>query len=169
MSEPTPACPHMPGYGLEGATSAPGERLPWSRVSELLAAARCYWVCTTRPDGRPHAVPVWGLWLDNVFYFSTSRRSRKARNIAANPNVVVHLESGDPAVILEGTATDIADPPLLARFAEVYEAKYDWRPGDGGWAEFLRGSAVYAVRPRVGFTFQEDLANTATRWRFEEA
>ncbi len=28
-----------------------------------------YWICTTRPDGRPHSIPVWGFWLDGGLYF----------------------------------------------------------------------------------------------------
>jgi PPOX class probable F420-dependent enzyme len=160
----------MPGYGLEGAASAPGERLPWSRVSELIAGARNYWIATARPDGRPHAVPVWGVWIDGVFYFSTGLRSRKARNIAANPQVALHIESGDAAIVLEGRAEQIDLDEALARFVEPYEEKYEWHPkvGTGGWAEFLRRSAVYAVRPRTALSFTEDLPETATRWRFTE-
>lgn len=168
---PEPDRPYMPGYGLEQATSAPGERLPWERVQQLLEEARNYWVVTVRPDGRPHAMPVWGLWLDGAIYFSTGRRSRKARNFAANPEVVVHLESGDPAVIIEGTVAEVTDAGTLRHFAEVYERKYNWRvaegePGSPSWQQMLRGSGIYVVRPRVLFAFGEGLADTATRWRF---
>jgi len=58
-------------------------------------------------DGLPHAVPVWGVWVDGALYFGTDRRSRKARNLATNQGAVVHLESGDDAVILEGFAEEI--------------------------------------------------------------
>lgn len=163
---PDPSRPYMPGYGLDGATSPPGQRLPWSRVEEILASSRNYWVGTTWPGGRPHAVPVWGLWLDSAFYFSTGRRTRKARNLAANPEIVVHIESLDIAVILEGAAEVISDPSLFDRFVAAYEAKYDWRPESGTWADFLQAGPLYAVRPRVAFSFTEDLAETATRWRF---
>src|SRR4051794_25481300 len=97
---PTPArtpTPHRPGfapgYGIDG--SSPEGMLPWSEVVARLEAARNYWICTTRPDGRPHASPVWGLWFEDEFVFSTGTDSRKGRNLAENPEVVVHLESGD--------------------------------------------------------------------------
>jgi pyridoxamine 5'-phosphate oxidase-like protein len=61
-------------YGLAGRRSA---MLPWTWARRRLVAAHNYWISTTRPDGRPHAMPVWGLWLDETFLFSTSRRSRK--------------------------------------------------------------------------------------------
>ena len=154
----------MPGYGLEGATGRPGERFPWSRAARLLESARNYWVCTTRPDGRPHAVPVWGIWLDGTFYFSTGRQSRKARNLAANPQVAVHLESGSEAVIVEGTVHEVEDRSSLERFIREYNSKYDW-----DIEPYLEGGPVYALRPSAALTFEEDLAETATRWRFEKS
>ena len=81
--------PRMPTtYGI--ATQS-GGTLPWSWAEEQLRAARNYWVCSTRPDGRPHAMPVWGLWLDGAVLFSTDPSSRKGRNLTANPAAVVHL------------------------------------------------------------------------------
>jgi general stress protein 26 len=91
-----------------------------------LAAARNYWVCTTRPDRRPHAKPVWGIWLEGDFLFSTHPETVTARNLTANPALVVHLESGEQVMIVEGTAKRLDDRALLARFGEAYEAKYDW-------------------------------------------
>ena len=69
--------------------------------------SRSYWICTARPDGRPHSIPVWGMWVDGALYFGTARDARKAKNIAHNPAVSVHLESGDDVVILEGKASEI--------------------------------------------------------------
>jgi PPOX class probable F420-dependent enzyme len=147
-------------YGLRPAAAG---LLPWGGVTERLAAARNYWVATTRPDGRPHAVPVWGLWLDGAFYFGTERRSLKARNLAANPAVAVHLESGDDAVMLEGAAAEVTDPARLARFDEAYVAKYAVRMRD------IPGElSVWAVRPRVALAWQEkDFPGTATRFTLE--
>ena len=97
-----------PSYGISTAEEG---LLPWSWVSEQMERSRNYWVCTTRPDGRPHAMPVWGVWVDDTLWFSTGDGSVKARNLAADPRVAVHLESGDDAVMLEGTA----ERPLARR------------------------------------------------------
>ncbi|MEI6136703.1 MAG: pyridoxamine 5'-phosphate oxidase family protein [Chloroflexota bacterium] len=35
------------------------------RALARLRTAMNYWIATTRPDGRPHAAPVWGVWLDD--------------------------------------------------------------------------------------------------------
>ena len=151
--------PHAPGYGIP---TGPEGMLSWGYVEERMSAARNYWVATTRPDGRPHVTPVWGLWVDGTFYFGGTPHSRKARNLAENPNVVVHLESGDDVVVLEGTAEVVKDPdPALSeRVAAASIAKY------GVGSSAIEGS--YAVRPRVVLAWSEGgFPDTATRWLFE--
>jgi len=63
------------------------------------------WIATTRPDGQPHSRPVWGVWLDITFYFSTG--SLATQNLAAQSAITVHLESGNEVVIIEGTAQQV--------------------------------------------------------------
>jgi PPOX class probable F420-dependent enzyme len=149
----------MPGsYGIDRHATA--GLLPWSVVVDQLVRARNYWVGTVHPSGRPHVRPVWGLWLDDAFYFSTDPASRKGRNLAANPALVVHLESGDDVVILEGTAEIVADAALLTRVADAYEAKYAFRPDYTNLA-----CRVYRLRPWVVFAWREAaFPSTATRW-----
>ena len=163
----------MPGYGILDADSGRG-LLPWSWATERIAKSHNYWVATTRPDadarsGRPHVMPVWGVWLGDAdpggaFYFSTGKNTRKAQNLTANPRCVVCTECADEAIIVEGVAEPVGDASLYERIADAYEAKYDWRLEPST-------SPVYAVRPRVAFAFIEnadDFAGSATRWRFPD-
>jgi len=151
--------PHVQGYELDQAKVE--SLLPWAWVSERMLVGHNYWVGTTRPDGRPHAMPVWGVWLDEVFYFSTGRQSRKGRNLATRPEVVVHLESGDEVVVFEGTVEEFNDSAFFARFAEIYQAKYNFKP------EPDPQNAYYRLNPRVVFAWKEnDFVNSATRWEF---
>lgn len=149
--------PVMPaGYGLSGD---PAGRLDWGWAVERLTAARGYWLATTRPDGRPHVMPVWGLWLAGLVCFSTDPGSRKGRNLAADPRVVVHLESADEVVIVEGTASPLGRGPLLAEFVTRYADKYavTVEPGDG--------IGIFAVRPAVVLAWREaDFPRSASRW-----
>src|SRR5262245_15397529 len=106
---PTASRPHMSeAYGIAAADAGDG-LLPWSWARDRLAAARNYFLSTTRPDGRPHVMVVWGLWVDDVFYFCTSKRSVKARNLAANPGCVLCPGDADAAVIVEGRARELDD------------------------------------------------------------
>jgi PPOX class probable F420-dependent enzyme len=156
---PKPSRMTTPDYGFESATSPPGERFPWTRAQEALAGARNYWIATASAGGRPHAAPVWALWLDGAVYFSTGKESRKARNLAANPNVVVHIESPNgEIVIVEGRAEEISDEATLKPVWDAYKQKYNWD---------IAGYPFYAVRPRIAFSFEEQLGETATRWTFE--
>jgi len=148
-----------PGYGVVDAQSGAG-LLPWSWVVERMASARNYWIGSTRPDGRPHAAPVWGLWLDDAFLFSTDPHSRKGLNLAATPQVVVHLESGDEAVILEGVVEELRDSARYSRFVDAYDEKYQVRP------DAVPSAVVYVLRPQVVYAWRErDFNESATRWR----
>lgn len=148
------------GYGI---SPQPAGMLDWSWVDEQMAKSRNYWICSTRPDGRPHAAPVWGVWHEGVLYFSTDPAARKARNLAASPEVVVHLESGDDSVILEGVVEAVTDHALLSRVGKAYALKYPPYDPVGEGMEAL----WYALRPRTALAWQEhDFPNTATRWDF---
>jgi len=152
----------MPDYGVSDAGEGEG-LLPWEWAAERLSISHNYLVATTRPDGRPHVMPVWGLWLDDAFYFSTGRQSRKARNLGANPYCVVTTDQADEAVILEGVAEEVADRASLEPFYEAYKEKYDWDLVQMGFDN----EPVYAVRPRVVFGVRErDFTGSATRWTF---
>ncbi len=156
---PQAGLPRVPAlYGLKPRT----QYLPWRHAEQRLERSRNYWICTTRPDGRPHAMPVWGAWLDGAFYFGTALSSRKGRNLARQPAVSVHLESGDDVVILEGEAVEVADNKTIAKIDAAYRKKYQTPlltiPGE---------TALYRVRPRAALAWTEkNFPNDATRWQF---
>ncbi len=148
-------------YGVD--RTATGMMLTWTELTERMALARNYWVCSTRPDGRPHAAPVWGLWMEEAFFFSTDPTSRKGQNLTARPDVVVHLESGDDVAIIEGQVERVTDAPLIERLSDAYEKKYAIRlePSNPSYG-------IYVVRPRAAYGWAErDFLATATRWKFD--
>lgn len=148
--------PHMPGYGIKPENEGAG-LLPYAWVEERMAAARNYWVCTVTPEGNPHAAPVWGLWHDGAFYFGTGDTSRKGRNLAANPAISVHLESGDEAVMIEGEVQTVTDAALLKTLDKAYKAKYQ-----------VPFHSALCVRPKVAFAWREaDFPGSATRFVLE--
>lgn len=144
------------------ALAKPGEGhgfLSWEFLTSRFEQTRNYWLVTASADGVPHAAPVWGLWLNDAFYFSTDPDSRKGRNIAAGGLAVVHLESGDEAVIIEGHPERVSDRDLLDQLDDLYFRKYDWR---------LAQSPTYRLKPAKAFAWREsDFTGSATRWRFE--
>jgi len=158
--DPTADRPRFaPGYGIPMDTEG---MLGWDWATARLAESRNYWIVTSGADGDPHSMPVWGVWHDDGVAFSTSPKSRKGRNLARDPRVVVHLESGDEVVILEGDAERVVLDDVIA---DAYGAKYDYRP-DVADAEGL----WYTLRPRIAYAWLErDYPKTATRFTFEQS
>ena len=145
-----------PTYGV-GDPQHGFEPIEWTWVVERLAHARNYWVATTRADGRPHVVPVWGVWIDDGFHFFTDTDSLKARNIRRDTRAAVHLESGDEVVILEGRLEPVS---AIQEVVEAYERKYEMSLGN------ISGG-LFRLRSAKALAWTEsDFPRTATRWRF---
>jgi hypothetical protein len=155
ISIPQASRPHVPGYGIPESVQG---TLPWSHVVERMQAARNYWIATTMPDGRPHAMPVWGVWVEDTLYFGGGPETRWSRNLLANPNVSVHLDDSDKVVVIEGSVERINDPnhPLLTRLDDAYEAKYNMR----------HGLPLWRLTPRLAFAWTK-FPDDTTRWKFE--
>jgi PPOX class probable F420-dependent enzyme len=81
------------------------------------------WLATVRPDGRPHLVPIWFVVDEGCWYICTAPESVKARNLQANPRVVVALEDGDNPFVVEGMARAVSPPPAVVR---KFKEKFDW-------------------------------------------
>ena len=159
--EPTSSRPHMPGYGI-GAAGA-GRLLPWSWATDRLGASHEFWLATVRPDGRPHVMPVWAVWADDALWFSASPGSRKTRNLAANPHVVMTTDNPHEPVIVEGEAVPVTDPERIAAFAGWVNAKYATEYP----AEFFVENATFRVSPQWAFGLDDaDFTGTPTRWAF---
>jgi len=149
-----PATYHFP-TGAKGL-------LDWGWARERLTNSHNYLVITVRPDGRPHAMGMHGLWIRDAFYFGTSVETRKAKNLAINPNCVLVNERLDELIIVEGTATPITVSELPPGVSATSKTKY-------GWPMAARpGGVIFKVTPRVVFAFPEkQIATAVTRWIFD--
>lgn len=158
----------MPDYGVGTSAWAP---LPWSWAAERLIANRNFWVVTVSAEGRPHALPVWGVWDDSDarFAFSCGPRARKARNIAANPLAVIMTDDTVECLSLEGRAQTIQDPVRRRQWTERYLAKYQPISPDTS-AEFLGQNLIGEFEPDRAFAVierEEEFSTRATRWVFD--
>lgn len=154
--------PNMPNYGV-----MPGEvdaMLAWDWVDEQMRKARNYWVCSVCGDGRPHSVPVWGAWVDGSLYFGTDKTSVKARNIARDNRVALHLDSGDETVIIEGRARQAqVSSALLRKISQRYLEKYELDPELEDSGDLL----LRLIPQKVMAWLERDYPATATYWLFE--
>jgi nitroimidazol reductase NimA-like FMN-containing flavoprotein (pyridoxamine 5'-phosphate oxidase superfamily) len=150
------------GYGVPQTDEG---LVTWSHVVERLEEARSYWVATLDPQSRPHVRPIWGGFVEGTLYVEGGPTTRWARNLAANPVISVHLESGDDVVIVEGTAHEVRpEPALAAQLAERIGAKYrssGYEPTPDQWD---RGG-LWAIRPRTVLAWAH-FPQDATAFRF---
>jgi nitroimidazol reductase NimA-like FMN-containing flavoprotein (pyridoxamine 5'-phosphate oxidase superfamily) len=163
MVEPKVTRPRFP----PGYVDHPSGHVAWSWVEARLVEAAHYWLCTVRPDGRPHAIPRWAVWVDGSIYFDGSPETRHARNLAGNPQVVVHLESGEQAVMLEGQARAVPQPEagLAARVAAAYRVKYGplgYAPDPDQWDK----GGLFEVVPQVILAWTR-FSDDPTKFSFE--
>src|SRR5690349_9043613 len=153
--------PHIPGYGLPKSKKG---LLPWKWAEDRLNKSRQYWIATTRPDGRPHVMVIWALWLDGALYFSTGKETRKAKNLARNPNCTMCTQDAAEAVILEGKVGIEKDVAVIREFIRRYEKKYKWKLGEMADGLLSLKDPVYFLQPRVGFgLWEKKFAPSATR------
>ncbi|HEX4203627.1 MAG TPA: pyridoxamine 5'-phosphate oxidase family protein [Ktedonobacteraceae bacterium] len=151
--------------------------IPWARAQARLEedagldpTMLTHWLATVRPDGRPHVMPVWAVWVSGAFYFNTGATTRKGKNLAHNSHCVITAASPGLDLVVEGKATRVSDEAELQRIAKVY-ASLGWHPTVRNGAFYADAGApsagsppyyVYEVVPATIF----GLANGATRWSF---
>ena len=139
LSPPAVSRPAMPdGYGLPDDDSGV---LSWAEVEARLAPSLHYWLASVRPDGRPHLVPRWGVWLEGRFWYDGAPTTRHARNLRSNPNVALSLEDGRQAVMVEGVSEAVRVPTSGAgelgdRLAQAFTtyADLDYSPAPDSWS-----------------------------------
>jgi len=153
----------MPHYGVK--VEETGAMLTWDWVESQMASARNYWLCSTCPDGKPHAAPVWGAWVAGQLFTATDRNSVKARNISRDSRAVAHLESGDETVIFEGALIETSPcEALQAKISQVYVDKYELDPSLDE-----EDAVQYRLKPhKVMAWLERDFPLTATCWLFDD-
>jgi nitroimidazol reductase NimA-like FMN-containing flavoprotein (pyridoxamine 5'-phosphate oxidase superfamily) len=139
----------------------PTRLLEWDLVAARLVEARQYWLATVRPDGRPHVVPLDGLWRDGRWYFGGSASTVKHSNLLGNPRAALHLADTESAVIVEGRC-EIERPSAQGAedLVAASNAKYGYAPPVEA---YLQG--VWALRPQRVLAWT-DLTVDATRFLF---
>ena len=161
--------------------------IPWSRASDLLEgvtgslqdkdhAPITHWLSTASPDGSPHVAGIGAVWVDGTFYFTSGDRTRKIRNLAANPRCAISVALAGLDLVVHGTAAKVTDDATLQRLARLYAAQ-GWPASvkDGAFtAEFSAPSAgpppwaLYVLTPSVAFGVATAEPWGATRWRLDE-
>lgn len=151
----------------KGYVDNPTSEVSWDEVEKRLVASKHYWMCSVRPNGRPHVAPRWAVFLDGKIYYDGSPETRHARNLETNPNISVHLESGEEAIILDGICAPASppDPETARRLSVAYRAKYaelGYSPEPTQWDE----GGLYVFTPRQCIAWTKFFENP-TKFAFD--
>jgi hypothetical protein len=162
MTKPKIDRPKLP----RGYADHPVSFVDWEWVAAQMTEAKIYWLCSVRPNGRPHVVPRWGAFIDNQFYYDGSPETRHARNIMENSQVALHLESGSQVVIMEGTSkpAEKPEPGFAKQLAKVIGDKYGdqgYSPNPDQWDE----GGLYVFTPQTCIAWTVFYENP-TKFRF---
>ena len=140
--------------------------IPWSKIDHWLRAYRSIWLSTTRPNGKPHAVPVWYVWDGRRIYFISDRRFQKSKNLKRQPWIVVHAGDGDDVIILEGPVQIVTDSDELDLVDSAYRAKYV-DPGSGAQASIFEPEVdLYRVDLKHVMAWEYGTVANRTDWEF---
>jgi nitroimidazol reductase NimA-like FMN-containing flavoprotein (pyridoxamine 5'-phosphate oxidase superfamily) len=108
------------------------------------------------PDGRPHVVPLWFVWLEEAIYVTCREGSRVWRNLRRRPEVALQLDRGRvwtelSGILVHGTAELLPlDDPWARRALSEWFEKYRGELGGEGFAasgEQVSRPALFRVRP----------------------
>ncbi|MDT5076827.1 MAG: hypothetical protein QOJ80_1464 [Mycobacterium sp.] len=94
------------------------------------------WLTTLGPDGAPDVRPVGVVQHEGYWYFTSSAKTQKWRNLAADGRCVLSLATEPFDLVLEGAATQVTDTNELAGVANVF--------AEGGWPARVEGDALTA-------------------------
>ena len=130
-----------------------------AHTSGRLGKEPVIWLGTTRPEGRPHHVPVWFLWSDPQVLIFSMAGTQKLRNIDRMPAVTLSLDTADSGrdiVMAEGRAELVDDmappvPSMLPAFEEKYSALMD-APGFDAWRSTFSEPILVTVSRVIAWT-----------------
>ena len=94
------------------------------------------------PDGAPHVVPLWFVWLEDAIYVSGRRDSRVWRNLVRDPRVVLQIDRGvswteQAGVLVSGVAELLSpDDPGTKRALSAWFDKYRGELAGYGFAAY---------------------------------
>lgn len=112
--------------GVQSLVGDEFKTTPWEVARERLVNPeyqRTSWLATTRPDGRPHLMPVITTWIDDALHLVVGEGTRKGRNLADDSHCVVATSSTTlPSldIVIEGRAEPVTDEDAVRHLAEVY-------------------------------------------------
>ena len=94
-------------------------------LAERLRTESVAWITAVTPGGQLQSSPAWFLWEEDEFPVHAQPHLWRVRNIRANPQVSLHLNSdagGGRVVTFEGSARIVEGDPLAHEVAAYWRS-----------------------------------------------
>jgi PPOX class probable F420-dependent enzyme len=91
-------------------------------LDEMLAAPEIGVLCTVDAHGKPEGSPIWFEASGGKIHVHVGRNSKKARNVRANPNVSLTVDTRVApyrGAVLRGTVRELAYDDAMSRRVAV--------------------------------------------------
>jgi PPOX class probable F420-dependent enzyme len=127
-----------------------------AEIRRTFRDSRVVHVGSLLPDGAPHVVPLWFVWLEEAVYVSCRRESRVCRNLRRDPRVALQFDRGvawteQAGVVATGKAELLpADEPGAKRALSAWFEKYRGELAGYGFAAYteqIKEPVMIRVRP----------------------
>lgn len=130
----------------------PYHRMSPEELREFLKVPRPGVLATVRPDGRPHAAPVWWDTDGDDLVFTTGEDTVKGRNLRASPRATLVIQDDRPPysfVTIEASVTISEDLDEVRRWAARLGGRYmgEERAAEYGARNGVAGELLVRLTP----------------------
>jgi nitroimidazol reductase NimA-like FMN-containing flavoprotein (pyridoxamine 5'-phosphate oxidase superfamily) len=103
--------------------------LTGQELENFLVAQRTIRLATATPRGRPHVVPLWFVWVDDVMFMNTTLGNVTVRNLERNPRATGSIDDGHSydelrGVLVHGMVERAEDDLRLDTVMHRWSEKY---------------------------------------------
>jgi PPOX class probable F420-dependent enzyme len=98
-------------------------------VDQFLMEQRTIRLATATPQGQPHVVPLWFVWVDHTVFMNSTLGNVTVRNVRRNPAAAGSIDDGDTydhlrGVLVQGRVERADDDPRLDTVMHRWSEKY---------------------------------------------
>lgn len=168
VSKPYSIKPSLPDY-TDRIPKDGFKTLTMDEISKKIHQSRNYWISTC-VNNKPHSFPIWGIWYENQFSFSTGPNAKKGKNLVKNNLCTITTENASQPVIIEGIAFREKISSNLSKIIEIYYKKYNWKfhvTNEMIYDDNGTGGPVFTIKPTTIYAWNE-FPTTFSKWVFKD-
>jgi nitroimidazol reductase NimA-like FMN-containing flavoprotein (pyridoxamine 5'-phosphate oxidase superfamily) len=98
-------------------------------LDHFLIEQRTIRLATATPEGQPHVIPLWFVWVDHTVFMNSTLGNVTVKNVQRNPAAAGSIDDGDTydhlrGVLIRGRVERADDDPRLDTVMHRWSEKY---------------------------------------------